>query len=173
MQGPTGVAANRRCGPKRRERRTRYGADATGVRPLVLSRKILLMTSSLWGARGVLHRCAGIVLTLATVVSLVTPAPAISATAPAIVSVDISGNAHVPTSTIMNVIAAKPGQPYDPRVVQADLQRIFALGYFSDQAAPLIRQRPGGIAITYRVIENPVITKITFAGNSHVPTDTL
>ena len=131
------------------------------------------MTSSLRGARGVLQRCAGIVLTLATIVSLMMPPPAISATAPAIVSVDISGNVHVPTATIMNVIAAKPGQPYDPKVVQADLQRIFALGYFSDQAAPLIRQRPNGIAITYRVIENPVITKITFQGNTHVPSDTL
>jgi outer membrane protein assembly factor BamA len=131
------------------------------------------MTSSLRGTRGVLQRCAGIVLTLATIVSLLTPAPAISATAPPIVSVDISGNVHVPTATIMNVIAAKPGQPYDPKVVQADLQRIFALGYFADQAAPLIRQRPGGIAITYRVIENPVITKINFTGNTHVPADTL
>jgi len=131
------------------------------------------MTSSLRGARGVLQRCAGIVLTLATIVSLLTPAPAISATTPTIVSVDISGNVHVPASTIMNVIAAKPGQPYDPKVVQADLQRIFALGYFADQAAPLVRQRPNGIAITYRVIENPVITKIVFQGNTHVPADTL
>ena len=131
------------------------------------------MTSSLRGARGVLQRCAGIALTLATILSLALPAPAISATAPTIVSVDISGNVHVPTQTIMGVIAARPGQPYDPKVVQADLQRIFALGYFADQAAPLIRQRPGGIAITYRVIENPVITKITFTGNTHVPSDTL
>jgi outer membrane protein assembly factor BamA len=131
------------------------------------------MTSSLRGAQGVLQRCAGIVLTLATIVSLLTPAQAISATAPPIVSVDISGNVHVPTATIMNVIAAKAGQPYDPKVVQGDLQRIFALGYFADQAAPLIRQRPNGIAITYRVIENPVITKIAFQGNNHVPADTL
>lgn len=131
------------------------------------------MTSSLRGARGVLQRCAGIVLALATIVSLMTPTPAVSATAPPIVSVDVSGNVHVPTATIMNVIAAKPGQPYDPKVVQADLQRIFALGYFADQAAPLIRQRPNGIAITYRVIENPVITKIDFQGNTHVPADTL
>ncbi len=131
------------------------------------------MTSSLRGARGVLQRCAGIVLALATIVSLMTPVPAVSATAPPIVSVDVSGNVHVPTATIMNVIAAKPGQAYDPKVVQADLQRIFALGYFADQAAPLIRQRPNGIAITYRVIENPVITKIAFQGNTHVPADTL
>jgi outer membrane protein insertion porin family len=104
---------------------------------------------------------------------LVAPMPARSAGAPSIVSVDVSGNAHVPTQTIMGVIQARPGQPYNPQVVQADLQRIFALGYFADQAAPLIRQRPGGIAITYRVIENPVVTKIAFTGNTHVPADTL
>ena len=52
-------------------------------------------------------------------------APAVSAAvestpAPKIVSVDVTGNLHVPTSTIMSVIAARPGQPYDPKVVQAD-----------------------------------------------------
>lgn len=131
------------------------------------------MTSSLWRARGALHRCVGLVLALASIMMLISPATARSATAPKIVSVDISGNMHVPTQTIMGVVQARPGQPFDPRVVQADLQRIFALGYFADQPAPLIRQRPGGIAITYRVIENPVLTKIQFSGNAHVPADTL
>lgn len=131
------------------------------------------MTSSLWRARGALHRCAGLVLALASIFMVLTPATALSANAPKIVSVDVSGNMHVPTQTIMSVVQARPGQPYDPKVVQGDLQRIFALGYFSDQAAPLIRQRPTGIAITYRVIENPVITKIQFDGNHHVPADTL
>ena len=50
---------------------------------------------------------------------------------------------------------------------------INALGYFADIAPPLIRQRPGGIAITYRVVENPVLTKIGFVGNQKVPSDTL
>ncbi len=100
--------------------------------------------------------------------------PAVSASAaPRIVSVDVTGNLHVPTQTIMSVIAARPGQPYDPKVVQADLARINALGYFADIAPPLVRQRPGGIAITYRVVENPVITKIGFSGNQKVPSDTL
>ena len=131
------------------------------------------MTSSLWRARGALHRCAALGLALASVLMLLAPAPALSASAPKIVSVDVSGNVHVPTQTIMAVVQARPGQPYDPKVVQGDLQRIFALGYFADQAAPLIRQRPRGVAITYRVIENPVITKILFDGNQHVPADTL
>jgi outer membrane protein assembly factor BamA len=105
--------------------------------------------------------------------ALSTPPLAASAAAPKIVSVDVTGNLHVPTQTIMTVVQARPGQPYDPKVVQEDLARINALGYFADIAPPLIRQRPGGIAITYRVVENPVISKIVFAGNQKVPSDTL
>ncbi|MGC1379701.1 MAG: POTRA domain-containing protein [Candidatus Baltobacteraceae bacterium] len=100
-------------------------------------------------------------------------APALSATSPKIVSVDVTGNLRVPTQTIMAVVAARPGQPYNPKVVQDDLARINALGYFADIAPPLVRVRPNGIAITYRVVENPVITKILFAGNQKVPSDTL
>ncbi|MGZ3503625.1 MAG: BamA/OMP85 family outer membrane protein [Vulcanimicrobiaceae bacterium] len=105
--------------------------------------------------------------------TLLFPVPAQSAVGPPIVSVDVSGNVHVPTDKILAVVQAKPGLAYDPKIVQGDLQRIFALGYFADQATPLIRQRPNGVAITYRVIENPVVTKINFAGNTHVPSDTL
>ena len=95
------------------------------------------------------------------------------ANAPLVVSVDVSGNAHVPTDKILSVVRTRAGQPFDERLVREDLQNIFDLGYFSDQVPPLIRQRPGGIAITYRVIENPVIERITFTGNDHVPSDTL
>ncbi len=97
------------------------------------------------------------------------PAPAL----PIVVSVDVSGNAHVPSDRILSVVRTKVGQPFDERLVREDLQSIFDLGYFSDQVPPLIRQRPDGIAITYRVVENPVISKIDFTGNDHVPSDTL
>jgi outer membrane protein assembly factor BamA len=100
-------------------------------------------------------------------------APAPGANAPLVVSVDVSGNSHVPTDKILSVVRTRPGQPFDERLVREDLQSIFDLGYFSDQVPPLIRQRPDGIAITYRVIENPVIERITFTGNEHVPSDTL
>jgi outer membrane protein assembly factor BamA len=110
-------------------------------------------------------------LSLLAVASL-TVAP-VSAAGPKIVSVDVTGNLHVPTQTIMSVVAARPGQAYNPKVVQEDLARINALGYFADIAPPLVRQRPGGVAITYRVVENPVLTKILFTGNQKVPSDTL
>ncbi len=101
------------------------------------------------------------------------PRRAPAANAPLVVSVDVSGNAHVPTATILAVVQTKPGQPFDEQTVRDDLQRIFDLGFFGDQVPPLIRQRPGGIAITFRVVENPVVERIVFGGNDHVPADTL
>ncbi len=122
---------------------------------------------------GPLRRYVAMLSLLALTGLTFSPPLAASAAAPKIVSVDVTGNLHVPTATIMSVIAARPGQPYDPKVVQADLARINALGYFADIAPPLVRPRPGGVAITYRVIENPVLTKIAFTGNAKVPSDTL
>jgi outer membrane protein insertion porin family len=120
---------------------------------------------------GPLQRYVAILSLIAMAVLTAPPVPA--ATGPKIVSVDVTGNLHVPTATIMSVVAVRPGQTYDPKVVQADLARINALGYFADIAPPLVRQRPNGIAITYRVVENPIITKILFSGNQKVPSDTL
>jgi outer membrane protein assembly factor BamA len=132
------------------------------------------MISDLRRALRALVRSAAAVLALVVALSIVaSPAARSAGGAPEIVSVDVTGNLHVPTATIMQVIQARPGEVYDPKIVQGDLQRISALGYFADIAAPLIRARPNGIAITYRVIEYPVVTKITFTGNKSVPSDTL
>jgi outer membrane protein assembly factor BamA len=130
------------------------------------------MTLNLWRRLRALKRSASVLLAL-LLVAVPDFAAAASEAAPKIVSVDVTGNLHVPTQTIMAVVAARPGQPYNPKVVQEDLARINALGYFSDIAPPLVRARPGGVAITYRVVENPVITKIQFTGNDKVPSDTL
>ncbi len=118
-------------------------------------------------------RWAGALVVAALAVAVIAPSTARTAPVPRIVAVDVEGNVHVPTATIMAVVEARPGEPFNARVVQGDLARINALGYFAAIAPPLIRQRPGGIAITYRVVENPIITKIIFQGNQHVPSDTL
>lgn len=102
------------------------------------------------------------------------PAPAAApATQPIVVDVSVTGNTHVPTAVILNAIQTKVGQPFDPQVVTNDLRAINDLGYFADQAPPVIRQRPDGVAITFRVVENPVVTSIRFIGNRTVSADTL
>jgi outer membrane protein assembly factor BamA len=137
-----------------------------------------------------LRRARRHLVVLATVLSLIVPQatlaadPAVAAAAPAspapaavaaplVVSVDVSGNAHVPSDRILSVVKTKVGQPFDEKTVRDDIQAIFDLGYFTDQVPPLIRQRPDGVAVTYRVVENPVIQRITFTGNDHIASDTL
>jgi len=113
-------------------------------------------------------------LVLATVLGLAIPVSAQQTPAsPSVVSVGVSGNAHVPSERILAVVKTKQGDPFDPKVVEEDLRAINDLGFFADQAPPLIKQRPDGIAVTFRVIENPVISRITFNGNAHVPSETL
>jgi outer membrane protein assembly factor BamA len=118
-------------------------------------------------------RHARVALALISLVALLAPTAALSAATPPIVSVDVTGNVHVPTDKILAILEAKPGVPYNPKLIQDDLARLNAIGYFADVATPLVRQRPNGIAVTYRVVENPVITKILFNGDAHVPSDTL
>ena len=101
------------------------------------------------------------------------PPPAVPQNGPAVVSVSVTGNTHVPTDRILAVLKTKVGTPFDPAVVQEDLRAIGDLGYFADQAPPVIKQRPDGVSVTFRVIENPVVTSIRFTGNKTVTSDTL
>jgi outer membrane protein insertion porin family len=96
-----------------------------------------------------------------------------AAPAPTVVSVSVTGNAHIPTDRILSVVKTKVGDPFDAAKVQDDLRSIADLGFFADQAPPIIKQRPDGVAVTFRVIENPVVTSIRFDGNKSVSADTL
>ena len=109
-----------------------------------------------------------------------TPVPATApaagqapAAAPNVVDVSVTGNTHVPTDRILAVVRTKVGEPFDPAIVSDDLRAINDLGYFADQAPPVIKQRPDGVSVTFRVVENPVVTSIRFQGNRAVSSDTI
>jgi outer membrane protein assembly factor BamA len=122
------------------------------------------------------RRTPRIALAVLAFLGLVMP-PANSAPAappaPTVVSVSVTGNAHIPSDRILSVVKTKVGDPFDPAKVQEDLRAIADLGFFADQAPPIVKQRPDGVAVTYRVIENPVVTSIQFSGNKSVSADTL
>jgi outer membrane protein insertion porin family len=126
------------------------------------------------GLRRVRRRLVAISALLSLVISLVPgPLVAVAADAQRIVSVSVSGNAHVTADRILAVVKTKVGDPFNESTVRDDLQAINDLGFFADQVPPLIRQRPDGISVTFRVIENPIVTSIVFTGNAHVTSDTL
>jgi outer membrane protein insertion porin family len=95
-----------------------------------------------------------------------------AAPTPIVTAVNVKGNTHVPTDKIAAVIRTRPGTPLDTKQIEADQNAILGLGYFSDVKTDL-RAAPGGVAVTYIVIENPIVTKITFDGNTHVSSDIL
>jgi outer membrane protein assembly factor BamA len=119
------------------------------------------------------RRTPRIALAVLAFFGLVTPAAYSAPAAPTVVSVAVTGNVHIPTDRILAVVKTKVGDPFDPAIVQQDLRAIADLGFFADQAPPIIKQRPDGVAITFRVIENPVVTAIRFGGNKAVSADTL
>ncbi len=112
-------------------------------------------------------------LCVAVIAYLVPPAASRAANAPIVVSVAVSGNAKIPADRILAVVATKAGDPFDPATVQNDLRAIADLGFFADQTPPVIHAEKGGVAITFRVIENPVVTAIRFSGNTSMSADTL
>jgi len=120
-----------------------------------------------------LRRTSRIVLVVLAFLGLAAPVASAAPAAPTVVSVSVTGNTHIPTDRILSVVRTKVGDPFDPAVVQQDLRAIADLGFFADQAPPIIKQRPDGVAVTFRVIENPVVTSIRFNGNKSVSADTL
>jgi outer membrane protein assembly factor BamA len=117
-------------------------------------------------------RFAGAALLSAILAFVAAPQGLTAAPQPLITAINVRGNAHVPVDRIAAVIHSQPGAPLDQKQVAADRAAILALGFFTDVKTD-IRPTPGGVSLNYIVIENPVVAKITFAGNSHVTTDIL
>jgi len=113
---------------------------------------------------------AAIVAAVLVLVAGLGPTPA--ANQPIITAINVRGNAHVPTDKIMAVIRSQVGTPLDPKKVAADQQAILGLGYFTDVKTD-IHTTPGGVAVSYIVIENPTVSKVVFSGNKQVSTDVL
>lgn len=95
-----------------------------------------------------------------------------AANQPLITAINIRGNAHVPSDKIAAVVHSQVGTPLDTKKVADDQQAILGLGYFTDVKTD-IHPTPGGVAVSYIVIENPVVSKIAFNGNKQVTTDIL
>ena len=102
------------------------------------------------------------------------PSSSYSAEAPnfQVTSVTVSGNDHIVTDYILNAVNTKPGTILSRDVIQADVESIYAQGFYSYADFDL-KQEGGGVAVTFIVQENPVIESITFTGNTKYTTEQL
>ena len=81
--------------------------------------------------------------------------------------VEIRGNGGVPARLVREAIRVKAGDPLDPRVVAADLLRIWKLEAFSDVQAG-VDADGGGVALFYSMQERRLISHVFIAGDGGI-----
>src|ERR1700726_142093 len=88
------------------------------------------------------------------------PSPAV-APGGTIGNLRIEGIQRIEPETVRSYLLVQPGDAWDPERVDRSLKALFATGLFAD--VKLTRE---GNVLVIRVVENPIINRIAFEGNS-------
>ncbi|GAB5377129.1 MAG: outer membrane protein assembly factor BamA [Acuticoccus sp.] len=88
---------------------------------------------------------------------------AVSAAVPAMAAVAgrivVEGNQRVDAETVRAYVTIKPGTSYGPAQVDESIDALYATGLFADVTIS------GGSTLVVRVVENPIISRVSFEGN--------
>lgn len=80
-----------------------------------------------------------------------------------ITAISTSGNKRIDSGAILQKIATKPGDLYNPAALSADIKAVFAMGFF-DSVEVDAEEVDGGQALTFRVVEKPLINEVLITG---------
>src|ERR1041385_2090327 len=78
-----------------------------------------------------------------------------------IIDIRIEGLQRIEPETVRSYMSLQPGDAWDTERVDRSLKALFATGLFAD--VKLVRE---GNSLVVRVVENPIINRIAFEGNS-------
>ena len=122
---------------------------------------------------GVARRFALAIALIVSLVSLVAGISAIEVIAQTssgdvVREIRVDGTQRVDPDTVRSYLQVQPGEPYDASKLDASLKALYATGLFSD-----VRMQRQGDALIVHVVENPVINRIQFEGNSKLTDDNL
>jgi outer membrane protein insertion porin family len=84
-----------------------------------------------------------------------------------ILKIRTEGNRNVRERVILAQVKTKKNDLYDPDKLRKDVQAIYGLGNFEDTSLE-VTDVPGGVIVTFKVVEKPMIKKIDFKGNKKV-----
>jgi outer membrane protein insertion porin family len=73
----------------------------------------------------------------------------------------IDGLQRIEPETVRSYLLLQKGDQWDPSRVDASLKALFATGLFAD-----VKLDREGNVLVIRVVENPIINRIAFEGNS-------
>jgi len=75
----------------------------------------------------------------------------------------VEGAQRIEPGTIMSYLVVRAGDPYSPQRVDRSLKSLFSTGLFADVSI----QRRGSVLVI-NVVENPIINRIAFEGNTEI-----
>lgn len=80
----------------------------------------------------------------------------------------VEGNQRIEGRTIQSYLLVQPGDRFDPDRIDLSLKTLFATGLFADASF-----ETDGMDLIVRVVENPIINRVIFEGNSALDDDKL
>ncbi|MFA5974779.1 MAG: outer membrane protein assembly factor BamA [Elusimicrobiota bacterium] len=89
-----------------------------------------------------------------------------------ILKIKTEGNRNVRERVILAQAKTRKGDLYDPEKLRKDVQSIFGLGNFDDVNVD-VSDMTGGLAVTFQVVEKPMIKRIDFKGNKKLSSSKL
>jgi outer membrane protein insertion porin family len=98
--------------------------------------------------------------------------PSLTATEETVADIRVTGNSTIPTSQILNQLQTRIGRPFDPALVQSDIRKLAARGWFVD-IQPRYEQSPKGRVVIFKVVERPVVRYVEYIGNIGIRTKKL
>jgi outer membrane protein insertion porin family len=85
-------------------------------------------------------------------------------------AIEVAGNKKIEKDAILAKITSKVTEPYSADAVRDDVNSLFKLGFFND--IEVSRQVVGKeVVLTYKMVEKPSITEITYEGNSEIKSE--
>jgi len=87
-----------------------------------------------------------------------------------VADVIVSGNKFIEKDAILYVMQTKKGEAFSPDVLQDDLKKVYAMGYFKDiQIAT--QDVEGGKEVTFTVVEKPMVRAVQINGTKGLKID--
>ena len=87
-------------------------------------------------------------------------------------SVKFTGNSRVATSELLDITQLKAGEYFSRSRVEDAQRRLLATGKFSE-VRPDAQVANGKMALSFEVVENPIVKSIVITGNHTIPTSTI
>ena len=116
------------------------------------------------------HKFLWVLMLVAGLVLANGEAHAQSSSAPIIQTITVEGTQRIDPETVRTYMTVAPGDPLDAAAVNESLKRLFGTGFFANVE---IIEGEDGRALTVRVTENPIISRVAFEGNLRIEDEDL